>query len=362
MSNESPLYEHIIQLVQEKSWLSFADFMHMALYHPQWGYYCGKKTKFGAHGDFITAPSHSPLFSRCIANYVQRFPVQDLWEIGAGNGAMASEIISVLKQEQRLPEHYYIYEISPTLKGVQQQHLRKTHPDYFDHIVWLEHYPASPINGIILANEVIDSLPVHRFSINDDYQLLEQGITLEGDRLDFAYRSPQSPGLALAIDELQQTLMHTLPPGYTSEIHLQLPEWLQSITNCLAHGRLLFIDYGFRRNEYYHWQRYQGTLMCHYQHQAHTDPLIHIGQQDITAHVDFDALANSANLVGCEVSAYSNQADFLMHHGLMDLAEKAMQKQNTHTISQQVNLLTAPHEMGELFKVMELVKNEPTQW
>lgn len=349
----SAMLEFIQQQCKQKNWISFADFMQHALYHPQWGYYCKPQEKFGAQGDFITAPSQSPLFSQCMAHFCLQHSPQHILELGPGNGQMANEIIAELKKHHSLPEKYFLYDVSPSLRQTQQTLLKQAHPDYFENIIWLEELDTYTINGILLANEVIDSLPMHRFHIDQDFQILEQGISIVNDTLALTNQQPQSPGLSQAVDALMSNLSQPLPPGYTSEIHLHLAPWLENVCQHFT-GHMVFIDYGFLRKEFYHWQRYQGTLMCHYQHQAHDDPLKHIGNQDITAHVDFEHLAECAQRFGFNVTSYDNQANFLMHHGLMDLAQSQMQTNSMHHLSQQINMLTAPHEMGELFKVMVL--------
>ena len=340
--------EIIRQTIAEREWLSFHDFMQLALYHPQYGYYMRAQEKFGEQGDFITAPSSNPLFSQCIGEYCRRKQPKHILELGAGNGSLACGVLKYLQKQDALPEKYYIMDVSPTLQKQQQKLLAATLPEYIQQIEWVSEYPT--IDGVILANEVLDSLAVAKFTINDDYQLLEEGLCLKDNQLTWQQRAPQTPHLATLFDAIGQHVK--FPPGYTSEICCPLPEWFAQLANCLQQGHMLFIDYGFLRKEYYHWQRYQGTLMCHYQHQCHDNPLLHIGKQDITAHVDFDLVAECAQQNGMHVSAYSTQTQFLLAHSIMEFAQ-----QNTDTplsIRQQINCLTAPHEMGELFKVIEL--------
>ena len=358
MMSASPLREmqmlanHIIERCLQDGWVTFAAFMETSLYHPVWGYYTGASTKFGPQGDFITAPTQCPLFSQCIGNYLLETQTDTVIEIGAGNAQMACDILSHLKKHQALPSKYYILEISPTLQKRQQEKISQCHPEYVENVVWLAGNPDTPIHGTLIANEIIDSLPVHRFHIDKNYQILEQGVKVdENQQLQLAFNTPQSPNLAESIDNLLLQLENPLPPGYTSEIHLNLPTWLNQLQQSFK-GKMLFIDYGFRRSEYYHWQRYQGTLMCHHQHRAHDNPLINIGHQDITAHVDFDYLAECAIANQCDVVQFETQANFLMQNGLCSLLAEQLPHDNT--LSQQAQLLTAPHEMGDLFKVMEI--------
>lgn len=356
-----PLFDTIVEQIRLQGKISFADYMNAALYHPQWGYYRNALTKFGEEGDFITAPELSPLFGECIAHWCKAemakltHPSKSILEFGAGAGHLAATVLSHLATLDALPEAYYILEISAVLKSRQHAYLKKTVPDLVDRVVWLERLPASPLHGLVIANEVLDAMPVHKFQQATSLQ--EVFVTLEADKFVWVADDPLSPGLSSAVEALGIDF----PSGYCSEINLALPGWIKSIDDCLAQGAALFIDYGFLRSVYYHPQRSQGTLMCHYQHRAHPDPFVHVGLQDITAHVDFTSLQEAAQACGFTITYYENQARFLIDWGLLDRVKAYQQAQAhdalaLHKLSHQVRQLTFPTEMGELFKAITLEK------
>jgi SAM-dependent MidA family methyltransferase len=330
----------LINLIRSEGTLTFARYMELALYAPGLGYYSAGARKFGPGGDFVTAPEISALFSQCLARQCKQIG-GDILELGAGTGIMAAEILQHYK-----PAHYYILEVSADLKQRQQETLKN-----YSNVTWLSRLPES-FTGTILANEVLDALPVHRFCISNN-QILEAYVCWENNQFVWHYDQPTSPGLLESVKKLN---IHS---DYESEVHLTIPPLIHSLSQLLTSGAMIFIDYGFPRHEYYHSDRHQGTLMCHHQHRANTDPLILTGQQDITAHVDFTALAEIAVEAGLHVAGYTNQAAFLLGCGLMEIAaEKStddLKKQLV--VSQQIQKLTQPHEMGELFKVMGLTKN-----
>ncbi len=367
LSPEAALHEQQVAVAlrdyvnQKGPWISFADFMQFALYAPGLGYYSAGSQKFGASGDFVTAPEISALFSQTLAlqcvEILKQLPAKAcILELGAGSGRMAGDIILMLAKQNCLPEKYYILEVSADLKERQQQHLRTYCPDYFENIIWLNSLPEKPFHGIILGNEVIDAMPVHLFQITQE-KLLEGQVGLVDEQWQLAFRSPISETLTSAVAELQSTLSEPLSSPYTSEINLGLNAWVASLSACLHQGVMLFIDYGFTRQTYYHPSRHMGTLMCHYRHHAHDNPMIYIGLQDITAHVDFTALAFAAKHSGLDVMGFTQQATFLLANGLLQLVENNdYSVQQQLEVSQQIQKLTYPHEMGELFKVMALGK------
>ena len=359
--------------------IPFVKFMEQALYAPGLGYYSAGIHKLGAKGDFITAPEISPLFSHCVAKQCQQilasFENGVILEFGAGSGKMAAEILKALERLNCLPIQYLILEVSADLQNYQQETLQTQVPHLFNRIQWLERLPSQPISGVILANEVLDAMPVQRFRL-DDNEISEFFVGSKDAKINFGLQSPtenakinfglQSPftweilpsreeSLRVAVEKLRPTL----PIGYISEMNLALPAFLQSISDILAAGMVLLIDYGFPRREYYHPQRAQGTLMCHYRHHAHDDPLILVGLQDITAHVDFTAVAEAAVIADLVVAGYTTQANFLLASGLPELLS-TFDPNDTKTFlqyTQQVKKLTLPSEMGELFKVMALTRN-----
>ncbi|MGE3318533.1 MAG: class I SAM-dependent methyltransferase [Candidatus Berkiella sp.] len=342
--------------------IPFADFMRMALYQPGTGYYSAGLAKIGEAGDFVTAPMISALYSQTLANQCQQIIKLlgrggCIMELGAGTGRMACDIMHHLATQQALPEQYYILEVSADLKARQYEFLQEHCQAHFARFVWLDRLPQTPFTGIILANEVIDALPCHLFKISEQHKILEGLVELNHQQLTLTYAKPITTGLEKAIKDLQDRLEIPLAKGYTSEIHLSLNAFIASLSACLEKGVMLFIDYGFPSHEYYHPSRHMGTLMCHYRHHAHSDPLQYIGMQDITSHVDFTALALAGINHGLELAGFTNQGAFLINNGITGLAENTTSDTQRLAFSQQIQKLTHPHEMGELFKVMALSKN-----
>lgn len=340
--------------------ITFARFMELALYAPGLGYYAAGARKFGEAGDFVTAPELSPLFSQCLAQQCQQILQGlnggDLLEFGAGTGAMARDILLELERRGSLPDHYFILELSADLQQRQQETLRRHVPHLFERIEWLKQLPAPGFKGVILANEVVDAMPVHLIQF-EEKGVREGFVAWQEGRFVWCDRPLSTPELQQRITPLQQALGdETFCPGYTTEINLAQQGWIKSLADFMEQGVALIIDYGFPRHEYYHAERTGGTLMCHYRHRAHADPLILVGLQDITAHVDFTALAEAALKSGLEVLGYTSQAQFLIASGLGERLAEVDQNDTRHylEITQQVKKLTLPSEMGELFKVLAL--------
>lgn len=335
--------------------ITFARYMELALYAPGLGYYSAGAQKFGASGDFVTAPEISALFSQCLAKQCQEvlsfLGTADILELGAGSGIMAADILLELEQLKTLPQHYFILELSADLKQRQQQLLQQKIPHLFNRIVWLDSLDNFKLQGIILANEVIDALPVHKFKIDNGIQ--ELYVNYNDEQLNWQLAAP-SQNLAAQIKHLNIEFSQ----GYESEINLILSPWLQTLSAILQRGLILCIDYGFPRQEYYHQDRTMGTLKCHYQHRAYDNPLTLIGLQDITAHVDFTAVAEAADNAELEVSGYTTQANFLLSCGITDRAQSE-DPIKQYSISQQLKKLLLPSEMGELFKTIALTRALP---
>jgi SAM-dependent MidA family methyltransferase len=335
---------------QPQQRITFQQFMQYALYKPQRGYYMNGLQKFGKEGDFITAPELSPVFGCCVAQQchavLQALGGGDILEFGAGSGALVTSVLGELARLACLPEHYFILEPSAELRHRQQQTLQ-TQP-WFDRLVWLTQLPRS-IRGLVLANEVLDAMPVQCFRVEANGASLLM-VENHGDALHANWYASDG-GLPDFISDL--------PVGYGSEFNPQLNAWVQTVADMLTAGLVLLIDYGFPRAEYYHLQRDQGTLMCFYQHRTHANPLIHIGLQDITAHVDFTAVAEAADQAGLMVAGFTSQAQFLLANGL----EHYFAQAQTAPLSQRIQLnteikkLLLPEEMGELFKVMALSRD-----
>ena len=340
--------------------IPFRRYMELALYAPGLGYYSAGSKKLGAQGDFVTAPEISPLFSRSLAIQCEQIlkivSQGNILEFGAGSGAMAADLLLELEQRQCLPEYYYILEISADLRQRQQTLLKQRLPRFYSQIVWLDQLPAKPFNGVILANEVLDAMPIQRLQITSE-QLNEYHVSYEKEQFTWQLQPIKQPELSKDITDYNIELFHDY---YDVEINPLLPHWIQSLNKCLDQGAVFIIDYGFPRHEYYHPDRYQGTLMCHYQQRSHTNPLILTGLQDITAHVDFTAVAEAAIKNQFKVAGFTNQAAFLLSLGLLNLAELQLHTSDQRQrllINQQIQKLTSPAEMGELFKVMALTKN-----
>lgn len=329
--------------------LPFSRFMELALYAPGLGYYTGGRNAFGAAGDFVTAPEIGPVFARCLARPVRQVLASTaggILEAGAGSGALAAELLLELERLDQLPEHYDILELSSTLRMLQAATLQQRAPHLASRVRWLDAMPPPGFRGIVLANELLDALPVERFRVHDR-RPWRLAVGISNQR--FVWQDIE------ADNTLRQRVQALdLPDGYESELGLAAEAWVRSLGDILQHGVALFIDYGFPRDEFYHPDRSRGTLMCHYRHRAHSDPLRLVGLQDITAHVDFSAMATAARSSGLNLLGYASQAQFLIGCGLDEVAAVAMtgDPRTTLTVANEIKKLTLPHEMGELFKAI----------
>lgn len=344
---------HIIQQINSHGGqISFADFMHASLYTPGLGYYNAGTTKFGSAGDFVTAPELGKLFAKCLAEQCAQILTtlnnKNIFELGAGSGQLACDLLQALSQKNIQLENYFILELSADLRQRQQEKILKQCPEFCNIVRWLDHLPKDPLDAVIIANEVVDAMPVSRFHFEND-NLQECFVTFNGTNFTEVLR-PANKNLHAAF--VAANLGNYVTNSYTSEINLWLSSWLQSLNASLASGAILIVDYGFPRAEYYHSQRNQGTLMCHYRHRNHTNPFINIGLQDITAHVDFTAIAEAADACALEIVGYTNQASFLLNCGITKFLDSDNIKQH-----QELQTLTSPAEMGELFKIIALTKN-----
>lgn len=345
------LIQHDIEL--QGGWIPFSRFMELALYAPGLGYYSAGASKFGASGDFITAPELSSLFGRTMARqlaWIMSLSTPHILELGAGSGKFALDILTELERLEQLPATYSILEISADLRERQQALLHKHLPHLAERLLWLDALPAT-LSGAVIANEVLDALPVHLVHWSNA-RIFERGVSNNGNNFIWQDRLTETPALL----ELAQQI--NVPDGYLSEISLAARGLVSSLCERMSSGAMLFIDYGFGAREYYHPQRSSGTLMCHYRHHAHDDPFFLVGLQDITAHVDFTAIAESAIDHGANLLGYTSQAHFLMNGGIMDLISDVSPDNLREylPLSAQIQKLTSPAEMGELFKVMALGK------
>jgi SAM-dependent MidA family methyltransferase len=348
-------------------WIPFELFMELALYAPGLGYYSAGSVKLGPGGDFVTAPEVSDLFSRCVAR--QCAPVLagggEILELGAGTGRMAAVILENLAALGALPARYAILEVSADLAERQRVRLGKLPREIRERVVWLERLPERPLDGVILANEVLDALPCRRFTLRGG-AARELGVAEEDERAsehgaDFVEREAAADAadeeLASAVAALLRELPAPLPEGYTSEICLRVAPWIAGVAACLGRGLMLTFDYGLPRTHYYHPQRTAGTLRCHFKQRVHDDPYSNIGVQDITAWVDFTRVAEAAVDCGLEVSGFCTQAAFLLGTGVEKLVAASTDTVEHARLAGEARRLLLPGEMGEAFKVMALTRH-----
>jgi SAM-dependent MidA family methyltransferase len=356
--------QQLITLIQktvnaQKGWISFAEFMHLALYAPSLGYYSAGSQKFGdsktGGGDFVTAPQISPLFAQTLSNQIApvlNITQGNILELGAGTGKLAADILLTLAENGSAPTKYFILEVSDHLRQVQMETLQNKLPqDLVQRVEWLTELPSN-FNGVMIGNEVLDAIPVHIVHVKDG-GIYERGIVIEGE--EFAWQD-----MVLSEQSLFDVVSKlNLPEGYVTEVCPAASGLITSLAHSLQQGIILMIDYGFSAREYYHPQRNQGTLMCHYQHYAHSDPFINLGLQDITAHVDFTSMAHAGVNNGLALSGFCSQAQFLMNCGILEL----MSQVSPHDMARYAPLaaaaqkLLSPAEMGDLFKVIAFSKN-----
>ncbi|WP_440996371.1 class I SAM-dependent methyltransferase [Arhodomonas sp. SL1] len=356
-AHSEALVRRIVAAIEEAGGaIGFDRFMAMALYEPGLGYYSAGQARFGAGGDYTTAPLTSALFSRTLAHQcseVLAVTGGDILEFGAGTGRMAADLLTELAALGRLPERYRILEVSATLRAEQATALAKALPaDVYRRVEWLDGLPGNPFNGVILANEVLDAMPVRRFQTGSDGPW-ELGVTHRGGTLEYTLIAADET-LRRAVQAIEADLGAPLPEGYTSEYCPGVGGWMAALSGCLDRGTALLIDYGYPRREYYHPQRSMGTLLCHYRHRAHDDALWYPGLQDITASVDFTAVGRAAMDTGLDLLGFTTQAHFLLGAGLPALleAEMAADAESGAILAQQAKTLMMPAGMGERFKVL----------
>ena len=345
--------------------IPFSRFMERCLYAPGLGYYSAGRTKFGAAGDFVTAPELGSLFARCVVGALTPCLLEfgsdaEFCELGGGSGAFAEAAILALAEADALPGRYRILEPSADLRERQQQRLRSAlSAELFARIDWLDRPPEPVWRGVLFANEVIDALPVTRFGIRDG-EIFEEHVTVNDSGEFVCCDRPADSLVAGAVRHVERDLGLTFAEGYRSEILPQLPYWMQAVLGSLEAGIAMFVDYGYPRAEYYRGERDDGTLVCHYRHRAHADALILPGLQDITAFVDFTGLAEAGNHAGFDVAGYAAQAQFLIANGLAQHFERAStdaDEISRYRLAQEVKRLTLPAEMGEKFQAMVLARN-----
>ncbi len=340
--------DYFLQQLQQRTAMPFVEFMHHALYAPYVGYYSAG-SPLGKEGDFITSPEISPLFGYALANQcatlLDEFATPILFEFGAGSGKLCVDLLKRLDTLGKLPQAYHILDVSASLKEKQKTYINAQIPELSHLVHWLQYWPETPFEGIVIANEVLDAMPVHRF-LKTEEGLFESMISFNNEHFKEQFEPCQNK---LLHKHVHAVIKHTITP-YLSEANLMLEDWMKQCALMLKKGAMFIIDYGFPEHEYYHPDRNQGTLMCHTQHRTHPNPLANPGSEDITAHVDFTHVATCAVKAGFHVAGYTNQASFLLANHLLDFAE-------TYQERQAIQQLTHPSEMGELFKVIGLTKN-----
>jgi SAM-dependent MidA family methyltransferase len=339
----------VVEIEQARGWIGFDRYMDACLYTPGLGYYAAGATKFGGPGDFVTAPEISSLFSHTLALQVAEVLAAtggDVLELGAGSGRMAADMLKRLEELGRLPRRYAILEVSADLAARQKERLQTLDVDLAARVVWLDAIPAS-FRGVIIANEVLDALPIHLVVWRDD-GVFERGVTWRDGA--FAWNDRRCDDATL-LSEAQR--LSPRPP-YLSEIGFAASGLVRTLGVNLECGVVLLVDYGFGEREYYHPQRDHGTLMCHYRHHAHDDPFFAPGLQDITSHVNFTAIAQAGRRAGLELLGYTTQAQFLINLGIIGLLERTPPENTADylPLAAQVHKLLSPTEMGELFKVI----------
>ena len=354
--------------------ISFEEFMRLALYAPGLGYYSAGSVKIGAAGDFVTAPEVSDLFSQCVANQCAEVLSEthgEILELGAGTGRMAAVILEALNERGCLPERYSILEVSADLADRQRARISKLPVAIRERVIWLDRLPSRPIQGVILANEVLDALPFRRVVVREGGSIAELGVVdagARGSEVALFAECDVEPAdeLQAAWESVVRDLPEALPEGYRTEICLAVDPWIASVSECLERGVVLLFDYGFPRTHYYHPQREDGTLVCHFKQLAHSDPFVNVGVQDITAWVDFTRVAEGAVASRVDVLGFVTQAAFLLANGIEELVAAAgagrvggVGGATVDTVERtkragEARRLLLPGEMGESFKVMAL--------
>lgn len=350
------LGERIVEWIGQHGPMPFDRYMYMCLYEPGLGYYVNGLHKFGADGDFITAPEQGDLFAQALARQVDL--LSPLWgddwtllELGAGSGVLAKDLLAHL---ERPPQRYEILEPSAQLRQVQATTLKES--PHGHRVRWLDQPPEKPFSGVIIANEVIDALPVKRFRWMGD-RMEELAVTVKDDRLQWTTTTPDAR-LTEAVEALAGDLSDPWPVGFESELCVDLAPWLSTVTSSLSHGLCLFVDYGYSRQSYYHPERLEGTLVCHYRHRAHFDPFVWPGLTDLSAFVDFDLLAKAGTDLGLKVAGFTTQAEFVLASGVHETVLAEPDEYRRLKLLSELKRLTLPGEMGEKFKLMALGRSQ----
>jgi len=356
-AHEQHVLAHLRRTIAEADgWISFADYMNLVLYAPGLGYYAAGSRKFGASGDFVTAPELTPLFGCTLAGQLAQVIAlvsdAEIIELGPGSGRLCADVLTELAERDSLPARYRLLEVSPELRERQREHLAASVPAHLSRVEWIDRLPER-WRGAVLANEVLDALPAHLVARRGD-EWLERGVAFDGaGALAFVDRGLASRGLR---ERAQARFPAT--GDYVSELNPVAEALVMSLAQRCEQGLVVLVDYGFPAAEYYHPQRDQGTLMVHYRHRALADPFFHPGLSDLTAHVDFSAMAQAGAAGGMSVAGFATQAQFLVNCGVLDQLARCGTPDSDEYLraAGAVHTLTSPAEMGELFKVLALTR------
>lgn len=356
-AHEQHMIAHLRRTIAEADgWISFADYMNVVLYAPGLGYYTAGTRKFGSSGDFVTAPELTPLFGRTLAAQLAQVIAlvgdAEIIELGPGSGRLCADVLIELAERDSLPARYRLLEVSAELRERQREHLAATVPEHLPRVEWIDRLPER-WRGAVLANEVLDALPAHVVARRGD-EWLERGVAFDGaGALAFADRALESRGL-------RERAQARFPAArdYLSELNPVAEALVMSLAQRCEQGLVLLVDYGFPAAEYYHPQRDQGTLMAHYRHRSFPDPFFRPGLADLTAHVDFSAMAHAGAAGGMSVAGFGTQAQFLVNCGVIDQLARCGTPESGQYLraAGAVHALTSPAEMGELFKVLALTR------
>ena len=347
------------EIKANQGWMSFEDFFDFVMYKPGLGYYSAGAKKLGPSGDFTTSPEISRLFGKTVSNQViallNNFESPSIIEIGAGSGKLAYDIINNLINSKVDFDKYYILEVSADFIERQKQELSLLPDEAFEKVIWLDSILEVPVEGIVIGNEVVDALPFKRFTVVD-HKIQEIGVSIKNGQLTESTRDADKT-LAEEVRLIEKALNRDFEHNYTSEIRLNIGQWLKGISSMLKSGAILFIDYGYSRQEYYAADRKNGSMICHYRNTAHENPFLNLGIQDISASVYFTLLAEKALEEHLEVGLYTTQSDFLINGNILGELDKIEDDTLRMELTQEIKQLLMPSQMGQTFKCMMLYKN-----
>ena len=347
------------EIKANQGWMSFEDFFDFVMYKPGLGYYSAGAQKLGPSGDFTTSPEISRLFGKTVSNQViallNNFKSPSIIEIGAGSGKLAYDIINNLINSKVDFDKYYILEVSADFIERQKQELSLLPDEAFEKVIWLDSILEAPVEGIVIGNEVVDALPFKRFTVVD-HKIQEIGVSIKNGQLTESTRDADKT-LAEEVRLIEKALNRDFEHNYTSEIRLNTGQWLKGISSMLKSGAILFIDYGYSRQEYYSADRKNGSMICHYRNTAHENPFLNLGVQDISASVEFTLLAEKALEEQLEVGLFTSQSDFLINGNILGELDKIEDDTLRMELTQEIKQLLMPSQMGQTFKCMMLYKN-----